>query len=412
MGKVRDKVFTVNLHHDGVFICNPVRYVYGELKQITDIDFEDYDVLGFLTIEGNVNDTPFESSDEYESSDDVEEIDYVDFHTEGEENVVIKNLSTQDPFLNKLCSNHGSFNGFIDEPQPVDQELIDDPDAASIDPLFKVKRGVSYPKHDPTIPWNEMQPVLGMRYEHPEQLKLALANYGVANGYQLWYMRNDWRCMLVYCGRNVEAGRCAGMYSNKKYVAKRKLFADDSPRQALLESNPGSTCRLDVEETSCGESYLQPWAVAGYMHLNRDPDEGVSHCYLQDLWRMPGRPRKERIKAPSENNSQVSRVGRVMRCSNCQGIGHNKASCDKEPVSKAPIQRKPLGRTRQSVFETHASAKGRGRGSRGERGAKGGRNGSGRGARGGSANRGQQLMDEDEIRQNLEHDYMQDLLDA
>ncbi|GJR18667.1 hypothetical protein Tco_0967194 [Tanacetum coccineum] len=112
--------------------------------------------------------------------------------------------------------------------------------------------------------------------------------------------------------------------------------------------------------------------------------------------RMPGRPRKERIKVPSENNSQVSRVGRVMRCSNCQGIG-------------------PPGRTRQSVFGTHASARGRGRGSRGGRGARGGRNGSGRGARGGrngTANRGQQLMDEDEIRENLEHDYMQDLLDA
>ncbi|GJT29608.1 hypothetical protein Tco_0909883 [Tanacetum coccineum] len=60
---------------------------------------------------------------------------------------------------------------------------------------------------------------------------------------------------------------------------------------------------------------------------------------------MPGRPRKERIKAPSENNSQV------------------------------------LGR-----------------------GDRGGRNG--------TANRGPQLMDEDEIRENLEHDYMQDLLDA
>ncbi|GJY50552.1 hypothetical protein Tco_0441399 [Tanacetum coccineum] len=56
--------------------------------------------------------------------------------------------------------NHGSFNGLIDEPQPVDQEPIDDPNAASIDPLFKVKRGVSCPKHDPTIPWNEMQHVL------------------------------------------------------------------------------------------------------------------------------------------------------------------------------------------------------------------------------------------------------------
>ncbi|GJS17729.1 hypothetical protein Tco_0412201 [Tanacetum coccineum] len=104
-----------------------------------------------------------------------------------------------------------------------------------------------------------------------------------------------------------------------------------------------------------------------------------------------------------------------MRCSNCQGIGHNKASCDKEPVPKVPIQRRPPGRTRQSVFGTHASARGHGRGSRGGRGARGGRNGSGRGARGGrngTANRGQQLMDEDEIRENLEHDYMQDLLDA
>nr|GEU43055.1 copia protein [Tanacetum cinerariifolium] len=149
-------------------------------------------VLDFLNIEGNVNQTLYESNDEYYSSDKVEEIDYVDFHTEGEENVVIKNLTTQDPFLNRLCSNHGSFRGFIDEPQPVDQEPINDPDAASVDPIFKVKRGVSYPKHDPTIIWNEMQPILDMR--------------------------------------NVKAGRCVGMYSNKKYVVKKKLFVDDSPR--------------------------------------------------------------------------------------------------------------------------------------------------------------------------------------
>ncbi|GKC11510.1 hypothetical protein Tco_1008292 [Tanacetum coccineum] len=117
-------------------------------------EHHDYDVLEFLTIEGNVNDTLFESSDEYESSDEVEEIDYVDFHTE---------------------------------------EPIDDPDAASIDPLFKVKKGVSYPKHNPTIPWNEM---------------------------------------------NVEAGRCVGMYSNLNNVAKRKLFADDSSRSEKKSNTP------------------------------------------------------------------------------------------------------------------------------------------------------------------------------
>nr|GEU43052.1 splicing factor [Tanacetum cinerariifolium] len=49
-------------------------------------------------------------------------------------------------------------------------------------------------------------------------------------------------------------------------------------------------------------------AVAGYMHLNRDSDEDKrtgNHPPLQPIMRkMPGRPRKERIKAPSENNSQ------------------------------------------------------------------------------------------------------------
>ncbi|GJY46574.1 hypothetical protein Tco_0435637 [Tanacetum coccineum] len=81
-----------------------------------------------------------------------------------------------------------------------------------------------------------------------------------------------------------------------------------------------------------------------------------------------------------------------------------------EPVPKALRQRKPPCRTRQSVFGTHISARGGGRGSKGGRGAVGGRSGSGRGAvggRGASANRGPHLMDEDEIRVSLEHDYMQ-----
>ncbi|GKA94464.1 hypothetical protein Tco_0816502, partial [Tanacetum coccineum] len=170
------------------------------------VKYFDYDVLDFLNKEGNGNQPHYESSDEYYSSDEVEEFNYVDFNTEGQENVLIKNLTTQDPFLNKLCSNHGTFKGFIDEPVPVDQEPIEDLDDANIDPLFKVKRGVSYPKHNPAIPWNEMQLVLGLRYENPEQLKLALANYGVASGYQLWHVQQQ------------------------KNVVQKKLFDDDSPK--------------------------------------------------------------------------------------------------------------------------------------------------------------------------------------
>nr|GEY00359.1 hypothetical protein [Tanacetum cinerariifolium] len=168
MGSARDKVFIVNLHHDGIFIYNPIKYVYGELMQITDIDFEGMSFNDFLDvvshlvlgtvkrlyyclIKSELKDGIMElktdkdvedflrvgyenKCDEYESSDEVKEIDYVDFHTEGVENLIIKNLSTQDPFLNKLYRNHGSFSGFIDEPQPVEQVLIDD-----VTPLFVKK---------------------------------------------------------------------------------------------------------------------------------------------------------------------------------------------------------------------------------------------------------------------------------
>ncbi|GJS38034.1 hypothetical protein Tco_0536416 [Tanacetum coccineum] len=161
------------------------------------------------------------SSDEYYSSDEIEEFDDVDFHTEGKENIVIKNLITHDPFLNKLCGNNGMFRDYLDESVlETEGEALDDPDDAHIDPIHKAQKGVTYPKHDPTIPWNKMTPVLGMRYEHPEKLKQALANYEVANGYQLWYARNDWRSLLVYCGRSVEGGRCAESSKSAKAAPK------------------------------------------------------------------------------------------------------------------------------------------------------------------------------------------------
>ncbi|GKB18896.1 hypothetical protein Tco_0852819, partial [Tanacetum coccineum] len=149
-------------------------------------------------------------------------------------------------------------------------------------------------------------------------------------------MKNDWRKVLVYCGRNVEKGRCAGKKGNKdrmmknkvrsgvkigvkkkvvkkkvvkKKVVKKKVVnkkpvsdsgkgTSQSPkwtnkqirdskqvvcpfrmrakqlalfdheggliehygklyqyRQALLDSNPGSTCRLDVDESSNSLNY-------------------------------------------------------------------------------------------------------------------------------------------------------------
>ncbi|GJV50269.1 Ran-binding protein 1 homolog b-like protein [Tanacetum coccineum] len=94
----------------------------------------------------------------------------------------------------------------------------------------------------------------------------------------------------------------------------------------------------------------------------------------------------------------------VMRCSNCQGNGYNKASYDKEHVPKPPRQRKSPGKTRQAVFRSYASARGGGRGSRGGICAVGGRSGSGRGAV------GPHLLDpEEEKRQQEEREYQERL---
>ncbi|GJV98926.1 hypothetical protein Tco_1554178 [Tanacetum coccineum] len=83
---------------------------------------------------------------------------------------------------------------------------------------IKVKEGFSYLVHNPNLPWNEMAPLLGMKFEHPGQLKDCLINYGVANGYQLWYRRNDYRNISVLCGKNVKEGRCSSQKGKQKVV--------------------------------------------------------------------------------------------------------------------------------------------------------------------------------------------------
>ncbi|GJV92783.1 zinc finger, PMZ-type containing protein [Tanacetum coccineum] len=78
--------------------------------------------------------------------------------------------------------------------------------------------------------------------------------------------------------------------------------------------------------------------VAAFMHFKLNPDIriGVAFNHLTNtpplpptVKTMPVRPRKNRIKHPSELDDQhhVSRVGRVMTCQKCWRPGHNKSSC-------------------------------------------------------------------------------------
>ncbi|GJZ66165.1 hypothetical protein Tco_0622861 [Tanacetum coccineum] len=173
-----------------------------------------------------------------------------------ENNVVIPNRSINDPFLNKLCN--GTFiNDFSDKSdasecsQPSGKELDIDSDDEDVDKQLKLVNGVIYLEFDdlngrevfifihflvgvvwmgvypkvfpdcmhtstnPKLPWNEMKPTLGLRFEHLGQLKECMTNYGVANGYQLWYRRNDYRSLMVLCGRDLAEGRSGGKKGKK-----------------------------------------------------------------------------------------------------------------------------------------------------------------------------------------------------
>ncbi|GKD88059.1 hypothetical protein Tco_1359213 [Tanacetum coccineum] len=137
---------------------------------------------------------------------------------------MVRNPTLDAPLVDDYVSSNeelgnGNFIGTLDDPNPpLEGTYVEeaDPKEDIIDMKYKVKSGISYPTFNPTTPWNEQKPILGMKYENPLQLKQSLANYGVANGFQMWYMINDFRCLLVYYGRNIAICRCASKRKLKK----------------------------------------------------------------------------------------------------------------------------------------------------------------------------------------------------
>ncbi|GJQ90775.1 hypothetical protein Tco_0001914 [Tanacetum coccineum] len=186
----------------------------------------DYDVMGYTNndnlhrIDENIN-KPDDVCEEYD-----EDPENIDFHVEGEQDVVFEKLTIDDPFLTKLVGK-GNFIGSRDDPIPqLSGKYIleeNDPDDNLIDAEYKIKKGVRYPSYNPETAWDKFQPILDMKFENPLQLKNALADYGVKHGYQLWFYRSNNKYLLVYCGRDIELGRCAGRRGTNK---KKKAAAE------------------------------------------------------------------------------------------------------------------------------------------------------------------------------------------
>nr|GEW45567.1 PTI1-like tyrosine-protein kinase 3 [Tanacetum cinerariifolium] len=149
-------------------------------------EYNDYDVMAY-----NTNDNLFPNEDDNLGDDE----------TIVEDEGVIETVVEQEK---------GNYIGTRENPiSPLSGhvEEVDLQDAV-IDPKFKAQTDVQYPSYNLDLPWKEFMPVLGMKFENPQQLKHALADYRVANGYQLWYYRSDGNSLLVYYGRDVDMEDC------------------------------------------------------------------------------------------------------------------------------------------------------------------------------------------------------------
>nr|GFA15926.1 splicing factor [Tanacetum cinerariifolium] len=271
---IADQVFTVNLHHDGIFTASPLRYLQGDLKQITDIDFEgmSFDVFRDIIkhlVHGTVYRlcywpirTPLNVGiKELKKDSDVE-----DFVRVGGGNVVIKNLTTHDPYLNKLCGNNGMFRDYLDV-------LVLETEAHR-----KCTRHV-YANFKKKYSGLQLQRLFwGATSSTVEELfyaKMDDLKYINLEAYEYMVARNPNSWCRAFFNLNV---KCAAFENGiSESYHKAILLQRSKPIINMLED-----IKIYIMQRLWQLSGVPCiHAVVGYMHLNRDPDEGVHFSYSQ-----------------------------------------------------------------------------------------------------------------------------------
>nr|GEW99508.1 chloramphenicol acetyltransferase-like domain-containing protein [Tanacetum cinerariifolium] len=149
---------------------------------------------------------------------------------------------------------------------------------------------------------DDEEPILGMRYAHPEQLKLALANYRVSGGYQLWFQKNDWRQLLVFCGRDVSKGRCV-WYHSKKVKAKKQLFIESND-----DAKKGEETSKDGEGSSRNSDVSPKWTKSKIASSRKS---GQPQCGFR-LWAS---------WMGSENSFQIKSLKAKHKCARNYNLG-------------------------------------------------------------------------------------------
>ncbi|CAI9284491.1 unnamed protein product [Lactuca saligna] len=167
------------------------------------IDHYNDSVLDWIEEEKEEKSVDSESSDEDKDSvmSDALSVD----HEPDEE--VIPLTKSDDPFLNYIS--------VVPRDDFVDED--DDSDNGT-------KEAPIYPFHDSTQKWDTMQPILGMRFCNPQELKQLVSNYVVANGFNLWYEKNDKTRLLVRCCKTSEGKAACPFRLWATWMSSEKLF--------------------------------------------------------------------------------------------------------------------------------------------------------------------------------------------
>nr|GEY62118.1 hypothetical protein [Tanacetum cinerariifolium] len=248
--------FTVNLYHDGMFVVRPLEYRNGDFKVIDDVDFDGmlyvqvFDIIRRVVLVSltwlyfKLVDQPLIYLKPLKTDEDV--------------GLFVKALYKNGSIIDLYCEHSGYDimeiieNQLASKEQPVKTTFkcnADDLKHTSHENLYDLKEIVEFEDEGQT---DDATSNLGGRFNHEENdheddivdpkfkakpfLKNMLANYGVANGYQLWFMQNDHRDRLD----DVE---CSSKPATKKNGSKLWEY-----RQAVLESNLCSTCHLETED--------------------------------------------------------------------------------------------------------------------------------------------------------------------
>ncbi|GKC11149.1 transposase, Ptta/En/Spm [Tanacetum coccineum] len=231
--------YLIRFHCGGVFVSDPFSYDYEMLSEIPNVEMDAMNFVSFvkLLVSGRVLVylTDFLSTSR-QHVDNVEQNDASDSDLDDDDYNIYEYDSE---------SEESDTASFVEKDVSADKDVTD-----------KDNIGDKFPIHDPTVKWKLMRPVLGEKYESPDQLKRALAFYALANGYKLYYEVNNprsfWAKMLM---ARLVSVKIEG--ENESFRQYETCLEDHygklwSYAAEILNSNPGSTCKMSVDSMPDG----------------------------------------------------------------------------------------------------------------------------------------------------------------